>query len=350
MTTHSSQSILFSLLDKNQGFALDARGTTNHCPMALVALEKMGASDQRLQDFYDFWSQNFRLPRDQASQQKRIQSWTESLGCREDFHALQEYFRLEISLRSAQSVVVDVLNSGAFAPATGAFHALIRLAYGLEIVHVGEIAAGLAFFVCANLPMAQSQALLPRSGSSEKLSVTQRLSLFHHQFKGECFNADSITARLKLVANDPKFWRTQAQIEQVLVTDTMLDEMAIAAIRLYIQTKNFTVLHMVTSVAALRTLITLVPTLNHVQIIESFWLAFCAAYVSVGAPELMQEDVVPLDAEYELDAEEIWQKYRNLALNSNDDHMIKLTFTCWVEDRQRRLPTYLQAMAVLHGK
>lgn len=350
MNMVSSQSILFTLLDKNQEFARDARGTTNHCPMALVALAKMGASDQRLQDFYDFWTQNFRLPRDQASQQKRIHSWRKSLGCREDFHALQEYFRSEITLRSAQSVVVEVLNKDAFAPATGAFHALIRLAYGLEIAHVGEIAAGLAFLVCANLPLAQPQVLTPKSGSSEKLSVTQTLSLFHHQFNGECFNAESITARLTLVANNPKFWRTQAQSGHFLITDTMIDEMAIAAIRLYIQTRNFTVLHMVTSVAALRTLLALVPTLYHVRIIESFWLAFCAAYVSVGAPELMQEDVAPLDAEYELGTEKIWQKYRNLALNSNDDHMIKLTYTCWGEDRQRRSLTYLRAMAVLHGK
>lgn len=350
MNTYSSQSTLFLLLDKNQEFALDARGTTNHCPMALAALEKMGASDQQLQDFFAFWSQNFALPRIPGSQQKKILSWEESLGCREDFHVLQEYFRSEISLRSAQSIVADVLNSKNFAPATGAFHALIRLAYGLELGHKGEIAAGLAFLICAALPLTPSQDGPANTRVFEKLTVAQSLFLFHQKCRDQTFNAESITARLKLVANDSSFWRTQALIKHGLITENIVDEMAIAAIRLYIQTRNFTVLHMVTSVAALRTLLALVPALNHARIIGSFWLAFCAAYVSVGAPELSQDDVAPADAEYKLDAEKMWQKYLGLALNSNDDHVIKLTYTCWLEDGQRRLPHYLRAMAVLHGE
>ena len=43
---------LYSLLDANQAFALNGRGTTNHCPMALHALHEMGASPQQLQRFF----------------------------------------------------------------------------------------------------------------------------------------------------------------------------------------------------------------------------------------------------------------------------------------------------------
>lgn len=46
-----SRSTLVRLLDDNGHFDLDARGTVNHMPMALVALSRMGASDERLNAF-----------------------------------------------------------------------------------------------------------------------------------------------------------------------------------------------------------------------------------------------------------------------------------------------------------
>lgn len=350
MNTLSSQSILFSLLDKNREFALNARGTTNHCPMALSALAKMGASDQQLQNFYDFWSQKFCLPRDQNGCHGGIQGWKASLGRREDFHALQGYFQAEIEVCSVQKVLIDVLDASVFAPATGAFHALIRLSYGLEVGHKGEVAAGLAFLVCANLVLAQPQVVPPKSDLPDTQSVAQRFSLFHRQFRDVNFEADSITTRLQLVANDRIFWQTHTQMGELGNTQSLIDDMAVVAIRLYIQTKNFTVLHMVTGVAALRVLLNSEPTLNQTRIIESFWLAFCAAYVSVGAPALLEDEGVMGVSEHKSEGESAWLKYMELARGSKDDHVIKLTYTCWSEDRQRRLPYYLQAMAVLHGQ
>ena len=53
---------LYSLLDANQAFALNGRGTTNHCPMALHALYEMGASPQQLQQFFTHWQNTRALP------------------------------------------------------------------------------------------------------------------------------------------------------------------------------------------------------------------------------------------------------------------------------------------------
>ena len=46
---------LYPLLDANQSFALNGRGTTNHCPMALHALHEMGASPRQLRRFFAHW-------------------------------------------------------------------------------------------------------------------------------------------------------------------------------------------------------------------------------------------------------------------------------------------------------
>ncbi len=54
---------LYRLLDLNQEFELHAVGTTNHCPMALIALARMGASANRLQDFFDQWTKKYAIKR-----------------------------------------------------------------------------------------------------------------------------------------------------------------------------------------------------------------------------------------------------------------------------------------------
>lgn len=53
---------LHQLLDANRAFALNGRGTTNHCPMALHALHEMGASPARLQRFFAHWQASHALP------------------------------------------------------------------------------------------------------------------------------------------------------------------------------------------------------------------------------------------------------------------------------------------------
>ena len=59
---------LYALLDANQAFALNGRGTTNHCPMALHALHEMGASPRQLQHFFTHWQTTQALPAGENNQ------------------------------------------------------------------------------------------------------------------------------------------------------------------------------------------------------------------------------------------------------------------------------------------
>ena len=75
---------LHQLLDANQAFALNGRGTTNHCPMALHALHEMGASPARLQRFFAHWQANHALPggEQQQGDEKEMQfGWPLMVGC-----------------------------------------------------------------------------------------------------------------------------------------------------------------------------------------------------------------------------------------------------------------------------
>jgi len=152
-TAMGSNVILKDLLDKNREFALNGKGTTNHCPMALCALTGMGASDQRLQEFFAHWRDTYALPALPSlspSEAISYEDFQAYLGKRENFTDLQSCFAILIAERGKNEVIREVLALVPFAPATAAFHASIRLAYGVQAEHEGEIAAGLAALVATN--------------------------------------------------------------------------------------------------------------------------------------------------------------------------------------------------------
>lgn len=322
------QSTLTGLLDRNKRFALDARGTTNHCPMALVALARMGASDERLDAFFEHWALKYAIVETQAGAATVDGDWLAHLGNAAAFSALQRHFSASIAEKGAVAVMRDVISRAPFAPATGAFHAIIRLAYGIEAGHGGEVAAGLAAYVAINLPIH-----LDGNGGQAALSVDDGLAGLSAQFSGSSWESYSITGQLKAIAADPEF---REALQMPPAVPRLLDDMARAAIELYWQKADFTVLHMVTGVHAIRILLAQLPeTLGH-QLLASTWPAFCAAYVSVGAPPLR-----PMDRP---DTEADWPDVLRHAIRSDNDHVIKMAYTCFEESkRYPGSPYYLAA-------
>jgi len=327
--------VLETLLDANVRFALQAKGTTNHCPMALAALCAMGASDQRLRDFYAHWEHQYAILEAPSDTEIARNTWSAHLGQREQFQALRRCFEAWLAEAGTAAVVAAILTEIPAAPATIAFHAWIRLAYGIESAHRGEIAAGLAALVVGHLPIAVSM-----EGRSCAASVEAGLAHLSQRCGGLRFEGNSITARLRAVAQEPRFIDA---VELAPKDQSLLDSLARAALAAYWQTENFTVLHMVTATHAARRIVEMLPDARARQLEHALWLAFCAAYVSVGAPQLGG----PVEIRADLPS---WQALCASAIESNDDHVIKLTYTCWREAQRNPLPLYRQVAARALGK
>lgn len=325
-----SQRALAQLLDANARFALDARGTTNHCPMALVALARMGASSDRLRAFFDHWAATYAIIETQPACAIEGGDWLAQLGNGAAFSSLQRHFGESIAARGAPAVVGDVFGRAPDAPATGAFHAIIRTAYGIEAGHAGEIAAGLAAYVATNLPIP-----IEWNGRRRALSAKDGLARVSDLFSGARWPAGSITGRLKAIAADPEFC---SALPAPPAGDALLDDMARAAIELYWQAPDFTILHMVTGMHAARVLFAQLPEALAQRLIPSTWTAFCAAYVSVGAPPLRSVEPPGCDAG--------WPEVLRLAAGSDNDHVIKMADSCFQESlRDPGSPYYLAAAA-----
>ena len=113
--------------------------------MALFALSRMGAPDERLIEYFHWWEENRALPRRDSGYEISRNEWHQHLGDAQMFDALSNCFRRWVLDRGSTEVIGAVFPRISGGVAAAAFHGLIRLAYGIEADHAGEIGAGLPF-------------------------------------------------------------------------------------------------------------------------------------------------------------------------------------------------------------
>ncbi len=322
---------LRELLDANARFGLSARGTTNHCPMALIALAGMGASPARLQAFFDRWEREYALRAAPVDIVISRGEWSRYLGNPAAFGVLRVCFLDWITNVGPIAVVTEVLREVPFAPATQAFHGIIRLAYGIEVRHAGEIASGLASLISSHLPV---DALINENRAAQSIDAG-----FDHVVRamsGVDLQGSSITSRLRAVATDERF---ASAVLAPPPDAPLLDTLAQAAIEAYWRHADFTILHMVTATRAARIVFDELPDTLVEQLLPRLWIALCAAYVTVGG----RKNGSAASPDTALD----WIDVCKLAVDSNDDHVIKMAYTCLCEDRRRPSPLYLASAARL---
>jgi hypothetical protein len=123
----------------------------------------------------------------------------------------------------------------------------------------------------------------------------------------------------------------------------VLDDMARAAIAAYVQTNDFTALHMVTGLHAVRRVLHRLPRAMAIERLPDVWTAVCAAYLVIGAPALAWPETSVQLAPSDGDGHAPWRELLALAVAANDDHVIKMVHTCWREYQRDPSPLYRRA-------
>ena len=216
--------------------ALYRRVLSNHLPMALIALHRMGATEGQMDAFEEHYA-------------KRLEPRKESPKPR----SLADLERLAEGVGAA------------------AFHGLIRTAYALEAGYEPEIQAALEAWDQSDLPLGRTRQPV--------LHLTLDVPA-----------ATSIHERMRRVAEQEAF-RAACTSQGPLMT---LDEVRELALRTYWGTRgDFTALHLVTATHAWR-----IVHQHQAIPIEPFLAAVSCAYLTL--PQPMQTGEIPLsDAPWE---------------------------------------------------
>ena len=318
-------------------------GFSTHLPMALGALLGLGAPAEVLHRFAAGYVT--RLPPAPPRSLTPVNTGREAhaaFGQSGRYADLLAFFSAEIERDGALRVQAEWLDELLQSPASTAFHSLIRLAYGRRFDHPGEIASGLADLA------SQRRLLAPPEGDG--LPITDALTqlLAARTLVETDWQQPPISQRLREVAASHEFKRACAPLV-MSATDvpTVLDALCGASIDKYLSGMSFTALHLVTACHALRIVL---PALGDAPAaLRAFWPAWAAAWVvarvvACGTPaQRGAGEVEKTAAEAAVD----WPALVARTLGSDDDHVIKMVFTCKEEHERSGDLRYPRAAARL---
>jgi hypothetical protein len=306
--------------------AIYGKGLASHHPMAIAALDAMGASDADLDHFESHY-----LPKlePMPSPVVTIQEGDEAahLGAgRSAFPEWVVYFSAAIARDGAEGVLRRWVDRLTPAVAAGAFHGAIRTAFALESEAKDELAHGLAYwasaYVTLPLPAEPSGSLSPHEVLGAIAADPERAGKS---------GGSSITGRAIAAARLPAFAGRVASLDPGKLA---LDEIARATIRAYAATGNFALLHGVTGVHAFRVLGPYASDSG--AALADLWGAMVAVHIGEGAPPV---EGWALEGDDTLD----WPEIHARAVKREDEHDVKLAYSCWREWQHRGDDLYRRA-------
>lgn len=320
------------LVAEARGFAVEFDPfMANHLPMALLALDRMGASGDRLGAFFETYRDVSRLtPAPAGSGRVTGNNWSTHFGNCEYQGDYREFFGNEVrrlGMAGAQERYLPLLVPGI---AASALHALMRLAYADLAEDADEAGVALGYWAMGFLP-------LRFAGKSEP--VTR--------------DPTEILARLRGIKDlrdvpppEPDLlWRWMREVSRRAAFPPVVDWLEVeddglarvaAASRVFMAaTMTFEALHALTGCHWLRLVRPHWP--DEGLAIRYFWQAICAVYPKVGMPALPEPAAV--DEWRRLPCPD-WPALFERACASDDEHDISLVFSAHEEDRVYGDPLY----------
>lgn len=297
---------LRELLELNLGFDPEygAGLLTNHLSMCLIALDRLGAPPQRLKAFFESHTGSLVPLHDDGGRRAAL------------LRRLRDQGRAPL-LRERLAELAPGL-------AGAAFHGLIRLAYALEADLDAELAHALGYFEECRMTL---EAPDVEPDADDPVALLEEV----HALRLPRPAAPNIAIRMQAAFAIPAVAQAAGRLR---VDAGTLERLAAAALRLYAGSDDFTALHAVTACHASRLL---VPHVDATTLARCLWPALLAAYVSTGSPRL--PDDAGLDRLRARGAPG-WDEVAAAATRSDDDHVVKIGWSCRSEDAAYGDPLY----------
>ncbi|MGM9514778.1 questin oxidase family protein [Roseateles sp. DB2] len=351
-----SQALLHQELDEAQAFGPAFDGAmSNHLPMVLHAAWEMGADARRLQALVQHERPKLATARratdaQQASALRAAQrhragaagadEWLVHRGQPEGYPWLQAYFAALLTQQPAAEVLGSHLEGLLRSPHAFAFHGLIRTAHAWESGHRGELAAALATWAAwwELLPAGQSTG---RAGGPTMPPEAWAEAL-RSRTQGWRSELPMIIYRMRSAAETPVYADLAERLAPASGLLQRREQLLVVAREAYLHSRNFTVLHLITGLRALRVLLPLLPlSVDQQPLVAALDRAAVAGWM---AGRLQWQDEVPAPPSA------AWPALHRAALAQDDEHVIKGVHACWQEDTRAPDPRWRQvAHRMLEG-
>lgn len=290
---------------------------SSHLPMALAALDGLGADEARLREFFAFYVRRFDVPSDPPPLQSRFAA------------ALAREGR-DVVLREALPQLMRGVGAAAF-------HGVIRTAHAVESGHEGELAAALDYWTAQWSRLPSPAAVAPDiDGVADWLdALDHRLLQADPDWLDTASTARLISDRMLQATHTTAYRETVGRLRLAgRDPGALLHGLALSAAARHAATRHFTVLHMATGARAVRVLAPWLPSGAEV-LAPLFHAVAAASLASDTASAAPRVPAVRTDLG--------WPQVCALARTSDDDHVIKLVHAMAVQHAADPHPVWLSA-------
>lgn len=323
---------LHNLLDKSLELAAEyGTGLSSHLPMALAALDGLGAGDERLRSFFASYAGRL-LPQRVLPTHIDVGDWRALRGQAHSLPMLERAFASALARDGRDAVLRRTLPELLTGISAAALHGVIRVAHAVEVRHERELAAGLGYWASRWMSLDA-----PRASGDAIGNAGAWLDAIDAQRIGEeaawAPSGDLIVERMADA--------TRTRTYQELAGRSGIDDdpaewlagLAKAAACRYERTRNFTVLHLCTGARAARVL---APWLI-AEGVSLAPLAHAVAAASLASDVAAKPRLAPGEARLD------WPTVIEKACASDDEHVIKLVHAMAAQEAFDEAPEWLAA-------
>ena len=302
----------------------------NHLPMVLVALDRMGANDDRLEAYCRvYYGANGLVPVPAPIGEINRKNWRDFLGQREREGDYRAFFAGEVArLGGTQAAIFYLpLLFGGFA--ASALHAFMRMAYATFTDSDEETGVALAYWAATYLPLGDPQGRPPSTDDpAEVLAYMYGPATFRHVET----ERDLLWHFMRAVGQMPEF---APVVDMLKIGPETHDRIARLSLALYVSTGDFSALHAVTGTHWLRMMAPRTP--DAATPLRYFWQAIATLVPKIGFPDLPSAG--QLDEWRNMHLPD-WHEISSEAVRRDDEHDLSLSFSAAEEFKRYGDPLY----------
>ena len=307
----------------------------NHLPMVLVALHRMGASDERLEAYCQIYhKQNGLVPVPEPIGTVTRDNWREFLGKREREGDCRAFFADEVTRLGATPAAVRYLPELMPGMAASALHAFMRMAYATITDSDEETAVALGYWAATYLPLGAAQGHAPTTDDPAEVLAFMYAPTAFRRVETE---RDLLWHFMRAIALKPEF---APVVDLLAIGPNTHDRIARCSIALYSATLDFCALHAVTGTHWLRLIAPRTP--DTATPLRYFWQAIASLVPKIGFPDLPSAD--QLEA-WRCSSLPDWPEIFREAITHDDEHDLSLSFSAGEEFKRYGERLYQYAAA-----
>jgi hypothetical protein len=282
---------------------------SNHLVSGLVALKKLGATDFRLNEFYEHYTK--RLDKKQEHKTTISNPFLgEYMGKDVYFPDYLDFFIKEINNKGTKKTINEHFPNAMDGLSSEAFHCMILIGYGLLSGEKYAPAEGLSYLYTNYYSLGQ----IKNPKSTSIMELYEKIKT--HEFP-------EVDPKKNFQENFQEIAKNEFEFD-LIPTNNTLDELFDFSLKVFSLTgcHYFFLLHGVTSLNALRAILEILENEMIKKVaLSHYWRALVLTYVVCGKPELKQ------DIDYKK-CTGSWDDVINKALSMNEEHIIKLVQVC----------------------